>query len=586
MNMSADARRRARLASWLILPWLLVSGGMADAVERAAAGMNAVAPADDANNAASGYSALAQVDHGNVWRLQTAWKWPAGNPAGGAESAQANAGAGFPSAPRILPEAAGGTLLFCADASHLQALDPATGRELWRAAQPCTGFIYRHDPSRNPSRNPSRDPSATPATRPCTHRLLSDSGDGHLLAIDALTGERCTAAREAGSRGDRMITTGIAPPVSLGNSVVLAYQESGQAAPGNAGQAGLMAMDADTGARRWMTALPGEVHADDLMLAADAAGKLLIIATTTTVSALHGESGALAWQLPMPSGGSRDPGRASRPLLVEIARGHRRIPAVVLIGSRGIVTVLDRTTGLPLPAATDRNLAGPDLTPGDAWGLTFWDQARCRELLSEALLNGNPASGSAGNDGPWISFPTPAEPGTRPGIAFDPARNLLVADLSRLATWFPGKPAGAAGKIFLGPTGMPCTAPPWSIVTAMDLDTGAIHWTEPLGSLPGMMQMMLPGSSKSWSANAGGEPLVTAGGLVFLATSGDRRLHGFELDTGHESWSMQLPAAARGAPLTYQVGDRQYVVIAGGNGAADRYLLAWALPGKYLKSLD
>jgi quinoprotein glucose dehydrogenase len=78
-----------------------------------------------------------------------------------------------------------------------------------------------------------------------------------------------------------------------------------------------------------------------------------------------------------------------------------------------------------------------------------------------------------------------------------------------------------------------------------------------------------------------GGPLVTAGGLVFVAASQDDRIRAFDIDTGELLWEHQLPAGGQAAPMSYRYRGRQYVVIAaggrGGIGTAGDYVVAFAL---------
>lgn len=550
--------RQPVIAAGLLLS--LALAGFANAAGKTnAASATQAAGSGDGDATTSHYSALDQVDHQNVWRLEQAWKW------------SGDGGPGAMSMPIRVPEAAGGALVFCTDGDHLHALDPATGRERWQIAQPCTGLAFWHAPS------------PSPALRACADRILVDSGAGRLTALDAQDGKPCTGFGDDGQLqlGAAGIASGVSPPVIANGNVIVAYSGTTPGGQGNGSHHGFMAVDAGTGAHRWTSAVDGGALARGVPPVVDDERKLVVVETSDGIVALRSDSGKLAWQFQFQPGGLPDHGSASAPLLVDISRGHRRVPAVVVVTSRGTVISLDRITGAPL--APEQNVTGPQLTPDDAWGLTFWDQAQCRERLILALENSG-VSGSAGNGGPSISFPTPANAGDRPQTAFDPVQNLLVTDLSRLATWFPRNSARTNGQLFVGPTGLPCTAPPWSILLGVDLANGGIRWTEPLRSVPATMAMMLSGPSPKWKAEAGGSLIVTAGGLAFLATNDDRRLHGYALDSGRDLWSTALPAQARSMPLTYLAGGRQYVVIAGGNGPGEHYLAAYALPKKYLKS--
>jgi quinoprotein glucose dehydrogenase len=118
---------------------------------------------------------------------------------------------------------------------------------------------------------------------------------------------------------------------------------------------------------------------------------------------------------------------------------------------------------------------------------------------------------------------------------------------------------------FLDPDGYPAVAPPWGTLNAIDLNTGEYLWKIPLGEYPALAAK---GMKDTGTENYGG-PIVTAGGLVFIAaTNFDKKLRAFDKDTGKLLWEAVLPFAGNATPATYEVGGRQYVVIAAGGGKA------------------
>jgi quinoprotein glucose dehydrogenase len=107
---------------------------------------------------------------------------------------------------------------------------------------------------------------------------------------------------------------------------------------------------------------------------------------------------------------------------------------------------------------------------------------------------------------------------------------------------------------FLDPDGYPAVAPPWGTLNAINLNTGDFAWRVPLGEYPAL-------GGKTGTENYGG-PIVTAGGLVFIAaTSFDRKFRAFDKSTGSILWETTLPFSGNATPITYQVGGTQYVVI-------------------------
>jgi quinoprotein glucose dehydrogenase len=118
---------------------------------------------------------------------------------------------------------------------------------------------------------------------------------------------------------------------------------------------------------------------------------------------------------------------------------------------------------------------------------------------------------------------------------------------------------------FLDPDGYPAVAPPWGTLNAINLNTGEYQWRIPLGEYP---ELAATGLKDTGSENYGG-PIVTAGGLVFIAaTNFDKKLRAFDKDSGKLLWEGALPFAGNATPATYEIGGRQYVVIAAGGGKA------------------
>lgn len=154
--------------------------------------------------------------------------------------------------------------------------------------------------------------------------------------------------------------------------------------------------------------------------------------------------------------------------------------------------------------------------------------------------------------------------------------------------------AAAEGKVryaspydfMLSPTtGMTAIAPPWAHLTAYDLNTGDIKWRVVHGTVPEL------GENTGAHMPRGG-PLVTAGGLVFVATASDRMFRAYDRDTGEVIWSYELPSGSEGIPASYEIDGRQYIALPVAAGAGlfpprfesaaprpdDRAYLVFALP--------
>ncbi len=111
---------------------------------------------------------------------------------------------------------------------------------------------------------------------------------------------------------------------------------------------------------------------------------------------------------------------------------------------------------------------------------------------------------------------------------------------------------------FLDPDGYPAVAPPWGTLNAIDLNTGEFAWKIPLGEYP---ELAKKGMKETGSENYGG-PVVTAGGLVFIAaTNYDRKFRAFDKTTGKLLWETTLPFSANATPAVYSARGRQFVVV-------------------------
>jgi len=336
-----------------------------------------------------------------------------------------------------------------------------------------------------------------------------------------------------------------------------------------------------------------------------------------SVGALRAATGELVWGFQVVHHDLWDYDVASQPTLFAWKDGT---PAIAITTKMGRVFVLDRRTGTPLVPVEERavptsDIPGEDasptqpfsgislvpdrLTASDAWGATPDDLKWCREKIA--------ASRSEGIFTPPSFQGTVVFPGFVGGVnwgssAYDPERRLLFMNTNRLAfvlrliprdklaaelAQLPqsgavrgelspqiGTPYGMHRAPLLGPSGLPCNAPPWGTVVAVDLFAGDKRWDVPLGTwVPGMATGTL---------NLGG-PIVTAGGLVFTAAAMDDRLRAFDAETGKELWSFALPAGGQATPMTYSIAGKQYLVIAaGGHGKIGTklgdYVLAFTLP--------
>jgi quinoprotein glucose dehydrogenase len=326
-----------------------------------------------------------------------------------------------------------------------------------------------------------------------------------------------------------------------------------------------------------------------------------------SVVALDARTGKLSWGFQLVHHDLWDYDTAAAPLATTLKLKGKATPVVIAGNKTGMVFVLDPATGKPVLPVEERpvpqsTLYGEKASPTQpfptntpalipqsqgpeaVWALSDADRKFCADTI-------NAMSGHA-------IFTPPSEqgilaiPGNVGGInwsgfAWDAGHNRLIVSVSNLpakvrmipATKFVkgdhgdlraettmqmGTPFAMSREFLRAPSGLPCIKPPFGELVALDLDAGKIAWRVPLGSL----EELAPGVGHiaKGSIVLGG-PIVTAGGLIFQGGTLDRTLRAFSAADGKELWSAELPASAHATPMTYEVGGKQYVVVAAGGSA-------------------
>jgi quinoprotein glucose dehydrogenase len=344
--------------------------------------------------------------------------------------------------------------------------------------------------------------------------------------------------------------------------------------------------------------------------------------------ALDAKSGKLVWHQQLVHHDLWDYDLAAQPVLGDIEVQGIPVPAVIQATKTGMLYVFERTKGQPLFPITEKPvppsfIAGeqasptqpfsaiPSLVsqkpvdPEDAWGITFWDRGKCRDLISghrnEGIFTPPDTRGTILSPG-YIGGVNWG------GMVFDEQRQRVIAavnHLPMLVTLIPqaelqaqmrsgeypnsefgkqvGAPYGMRREPLLSPWGLPCTAPPWGTLVSVDLRHNRIVWQVPLGSTAGLGPWFAP-TRNFGTPNMGG-PIATAGDLVFVGAAMDSYLRAFDIETGRELWKYRLPAGGQATPMTYRAGrdQRQFIVIAaGGHGGLNTprgdSIIAFVLP--------
>ena len=622
------------------------------------------------------YTSLHQIDAGNVGRLAVAWTYRTGE-LKTYEGTSALEKAAFETTPVLV----GRTLYFSTPSDRVIAVDGVTGQERWvfdpkvdlhrdYSEISSRGVAVWPQSDRRPGQRGADGPTGRGAIGPAGRgRIFIGTIDGRLIALNAATGQ---PEPDFGRMGTVDLKEGLgasiaetSPPVVIGDLVILGSSlgdnQRYDYPPGV-----IRAYDVQTGRLRWswnpIPADPSDTAYKTWqgpkahqtgganawsILSTDPGRDLVFIPTTSpspdyyggerkgsnqygnSIVALRASTGKMVWSFQVVHHDLWDFDIAAQPMLVDVERAGRKIPAVVVGTKMGHIFVLDRETGTSLFPIEERSvpqstvpgeeawatqpfpvLPAPlglqSVTVREAWGLTPEDKTEAERRIAQYRYEGPFTPPSAEG--------TIMAPGNVGGIhwggmCYDPVNGWLITNINRVAAVIhmlpreqearlekeqPGMMRAETGRQEGTPyimkrdylfkadqRGMVMqTQPPWGTLVAIDLHTGQKKWEVPLGYM--MDPGKFPGAEKWGSLNFGGA-IVTGGGLVFVAASMDGHFRAFDRRTGGVLWEFALPAGGQATPMSYSIDGRQYVVIAaGGHGKLKTrmgdYLMAFALP--------
>ena len=320
--------------------------------------------------------------------------------------------------------------------------------------------------------------------------------------------------------------------------------------------------------------------------------------------ALDAATGKLKWHRQLVHHDLWDFDAAAPPTLVDVRRRGRTVPSVVQITKMGLLFIFDRTTGEPAFGLEERPV--PQTTiPGestsktqpfpvkpaplarltfdpakDFYTLTPEHTAYCKDIWEKnRMFFGGPYL-PLPTDRTAVQFPSTLGGGNWGGVSYNPALGLVFVNVTHLGQV--GRMEARAnrdtgvmeyvrtspwntpyGRFWNPDSRMPCSAPPFGELIAVNVNTGDVAWRVPLGIIE---ELEAKGIRKTGSLNLGGS-FATASGLVFIGATTDSRFRAFDARHGKELWVTKLETDAKAAPITYMGRDgRQYVVVAAGGG--------------------
>jgi len=574
--------------------------------------------------AGTGRSPLTQITPANVSALHQVWSYRLqGEPAGGR-----------PLASEATPIVVNGVMYLPA-ANRIVALDPDTGKEIWQYAvtgPSRRGVAYWPGDSSHPPRiifAAGRKVIALDAKGGTPLAAFGQNGE-----VDIVTPYNSVPL----VRGHVVIVGANSPPGAIGgignarayDAVTGAklWEFSSVALPG---QPGHDTWEGDS----WKDRLG--VNAWPFYFTMDEQRGLLFLPLASPVPDPYGgdrkganlygnsvvavdmETGKYRWHFQTIHHDLWDADPPAPPGLFDITRNGRTIPALALTTKSGYVYVLNRETGAPVFGVQERPvpksevpgeqtyatqpfpvkpppIARNDFKPQDlvtADDTTPEHAAACRELVEKnGVYNAGPFT-------PWayrpenavaaktaVVFPGGLGGANWGGTAFDAATGYLFVatqDVGALG-WMetkagsvvpydkaaPERPSGrGVFDVRIGGASWPCQKPPWGRLIAINAATGDFAWQIRLG-----ITEQLPAGRQNTGRPVLAGPIVTASGLLFIASTDDNRFRALDAHDGRELWVTKLEKRGNADPITYQGRDgKQYVVV-----VATDTVMAYALP--------
>jgi len=340
-----------------------------------------------------------------------------------------------------------------------------------------------------------------------------------------------------------------------------------------------------------------------------------------SINAVDIATGKLLWSFQVVHHDLWDFDIPQSPKLMTIHKDGKDIPVVIQATKHGFVFVFDRRTGKPIWPVVEKKVPASDV-PGEqasptqpvpTWPLPFArqqkmtvadinpyvsaeDQAKLRELVATSRNEGMFTPPSLRGTIVWPGHNGGTSWG---GTAIDPVNKrffVVSREIPVLEKLTPDtKPESAANmpngggdvtpytsayNFMFQSNGMVAVKPPFSYLTAYDMNTGKRLYHIPDGEAWLLQQKGITGVGSQ--APRGG-PVATAGGLLFVGTSGDRTFRARDAATGKVLWEYNIGAGTEGVPAVYEAGGREYITVpVGGEGLFPHKGLPAPGPSRYV----
>jgi quinoprotein glucose dehydrogenase len=582
------------------------------------------------------YSPLADINTGNVDQLEQAWVYRYGADDTFEGRFRSFRGTSSETTPILVD----GRLIFTTPTNRVIALDPESGVELWTFDP----GLDRNEWYANMWTNRGVAAWQGGPEEPCAPRVFLTTLDARLIALDARNGERCPGFADVYLHQDveslvdpRQFS--LTSPGTVVGDVIVVGSSVADWVRADSPHGVVRAFDTRSGELRWtFHTIPAEGDPESetwetgtaetgaanvwSTITADLERGLVFLPVSSaspdhyggtrpganlysgSVVALNARTGAHVWHFQTVHHDLWDYDLAAPPLLIDIRRDGRDVPAVVVLTKTSLVFVLHRETGEPLFPVEERPVPASDVPGETAWPTQPFPvkppPLSSHRITEADLYDGSPDQRDAcaerlsrlRNDGiytPPSLQGTLVHPGTGGGAnwsggAFDPVRRLLFVPVSNVGIEIRLVPTGRdtgeryrldGGHVLFAHEGLPCNRPPWGRLVAVDVDKGEVAWTVSTST----------GHPDDLGNSSYQPPLATAGGLVFHGGTWYPVLRIHDAATGERIGGIELPAGVHGGAITYKLrpAGRQYVVVAAGGHdvlgtAKGDYVIAWVLP--------